>query len=80
MFGPHHCDEALQIVYQVFEASHVAAGSAGLPVALLVIRVNRKAGARQAGSHVLVAPAVFPVAVNQNDAAFGGLGEPGSPK
>ena len=64
----------------MFEALHVAAGAAGLSVALLVIRVNRTAGTRQVGSHVLVARAVFPVAVNQHDDAFWGVREPGSPK
>ena len=79
-FGSHGCNEALQIVYQVFEASHVTADSAGFPVALLVVRVNRRAGARQLGSHVFVAPAVFRVTVNQDDDAFRGLRQPGSPK
>ncbi len=80
MFSSYLRNEALQIVDQVFEASHVTANSAGLPVTLLVIRVNCKTSTRQPGSHVLVAPAVFCVTVNQNDDAFRSLGQPGSPK
>ena len=49
-------------------------------MALLVIRVNRTARTRQPRSHVLVAPTVFRVAMYQNDDAFRGFREPGSPK
>jgi hypothetical protein len=46
-FGTHRCDETLQVVQQVFEAAHVAAGAAGSAVTLLVVGVNLKAGAGQ---------------------------------
>jgi hypothetical protein len=66
-FGTHRCDETLQVVQQVFEATHVAAGAAGAAVTPLVVGVDLKAGAGKIGRRVFVAPAVFPVAVNEND-------------
>jgi hypothetical protein len=45
--GTHRRDETLQVVQQVFEAAHVAAGAARSAVALLVVGVNLKAGAGQ---------------------------------
>jgi hypothetical protein len=44
-FGTHRCDESLQVVQQMFETTHVAAGAAGSAVTLLVIGVDLKAGA-----------------------------------
>jgi hypothetical protein len=46
-FGTHRCDEILQVVQQVFEATHVAAGAAGTAVTPLVVGVNFKTGAGQ---------------------------------
>jgi hypothetical protein len=45
--GTHCGDETLQVIQQVFEATHVAAGAAGSPVTLLVVGVDLKAGAGQ---------------------------------
>jgi hypothetical protein len=45
--GTHRCDETLQVVQQVFEATHVAAGTAGSAVTLLVVGVDLKAGVDQ---------------------------------
>jgi hypothetical protein len=46
-FGTHRCDETLQVIHQMFEATHVAAGAAGSAVTLLVVGVDLKAGAGQ---------------------------------
>jgi hypothetical protein len=43
----NRCDEPLQVVEQVFEAAHVAAGAARPAVTSLVVGVDLKAGAGQ---------------------------------
>jgi hypothetical protein len=45
--GTHRCDETLQVVQQVFEATHVAAGAAGSAMAQLVVGVDFEAGVDQ---------------------------------
>jgi hypothetical protein len=45
--GTYRRDETLQVVQQVFEAAHVAAGAARPAVTLLVVGVDLKAGAGQ---------------------------------
>jgi hypothetical protein len=46
-FGTHRRDDILQVVEQVFEATHVAAGAAGSAVTPLVVGVDLKARADQ---------------------------------
>jgi hypothetical protein len=45
--GAHRRDETFQIVQQVFEAAHVAAGAAGSAVAPLVVGVDLESRASQ---------------------------------
>jgi hypothetical protein len=78
--GTYGGDETLQVVQQVFEATHVAASAAGSTVALMVVGVDFEAGVSQIRCRVFVPPTVFSIAVNENDDSFRASRNPGSPK